>query len=254
MLFTCEIKNETTLDLVIARTGVWLGHSAGELIITQENLQQIKTNFDARKIDCVIDYEHQSLEAGENPAAGWVKALRIEDDCVIGTISWNTKAKEMIKAGEYKYLSPTFINPYIDPITGQKKGMFLHSIALTNTPFLDCIDEARANSLNQKKGEEEMDLKQKLEELQKENKALKEQITAQNEKFACSAVESALLACKITQNQKEWALKYAKKDLEGFNQFLNTLSQTQAQFQNNIFANSTKEQQSIDVVKMALED
>lgn len=102
--------------------------------------------------------------------------------------------------------------------------------------------------------------KEKFEALESENKALKEQLkVAQdslaktNEQMACSLVDSALVACKITEGQKEWALSYAKSDLEGFTKFLET-TQPQSTPQNNLFANSnTAKDTSIDVVKLTLE-
>ena len=104
--------------------------------------------------------------------------------------------------------------------------------------------------------------KEKLESLEAENKALKEQLkVAQeslaktNEQMACSLVDSALVACKIMERQKEWALSYAKSDLQGFRNFLES-TQPQALPQNNLFANSNTKNTAtpeIDVVKLTLE-
>ncbi|MDE7175747.1 MAG: phage protease [Helicobacter sp.] len=262
--FVCEIsaaKSEDSLvELKVAVVGKWSGHYAGSFEITEKSLQEIKANFDNRLNDCVIDYEHNSLQGKQNPAAGWIKSLEIRENALFAKIAWNPKAKEFIEKGEYKYLSPTFQMHYKDPRSGADCGVFLHSVALTNTPFLDSLGEVKANSNPYKKGET-MD-KEKLEALEAENKALKEQLKATqdtlekaNAQMACSLVDSAFVACKITEGQKEWALSYAKRDLEGFTKFLET-TQPQALPQNNLFANSNTKNTAtpkIDVVKLTLE-
>ena len=82
-----------------------------------------------------------------------------------------------------------------------------------------------------------------------------ESLAKTNEQMACSLVDFALVACKISEGQKEWALSYAKNDLEGFTKFLET-TQPQTTPQNNLFANSNAqkgEAGEIDIVKMTLE-
>ena len=263
--FVCEVAapkdKESLVEVKVAVVGKWSGHLAGSLELTEKSLQEIKANFDNRLNDCVIDYEHNSLSGTENPAAGWIKSLEIRENALFAKVAWNPKARDFIEKGEYKYLSPTFQMHYKDPRSGADCGVFLHSVALTNTPFLDSLGEVKANSNPLQKGET-MD-KEKLEALEAENKELKEQLkVAQeslgkaNEQMACSLVDSALVACKITEGQKEWALSYAKRDLEGFTKFLET-TQPQALPQNNLFANSNSAKNTatpeIDVVKLTLE-
>lgn len=261
--FLCELNantdNNDLVELKVAVVGKWSGHHAGGFEITEKSLQEIKQNFDNRLNDCVIDYEHGSFGNTKNPAAGWIKSLEIKENALYAKVAWNAKAKDFIKNGEYKYLSPTFQMHYKNPKTGEDNGVFLHSVALTNTPFLDSLGEVKANKNPLMKGENTMD-KEKLEALESENKALKEQLkVAQetlnktNEEIACSVVDSALVACKIAEGQKEWALSYAKSDLGGFKKFLES-TQPLSQPQNNLFANSnTPKDTSIDVVKLTLE-
>lgn len=264
-LFICEIgelkEKDSLVELKIAHTGKWAGHHSGVFEITLKSLQEIKANFDERKTDCVIDYEHNSVygRGNPNPAAGWIKSLEIRENALFAKIAWTSRAKEYIKAKEYRYLSPTFELHYPHPKSGEDRGANLHSVALTNNPFLDSLGEVKANSnLLDKKGEK----MEKLEALEAENKALKEQLkevqenlAKTNEKMACSVVDSALVACKITDGQKEWALNYAKSDLEGFTKFLEA-TQPLSQPQNNLFANSNTHNSAtpeIDVVKLTLE-
>lgn len=95
----------------------------------------------------VIDYEHQTLHAETNgqpaPAAGWFKTLEWrEGKGLFATdVEWTARAKEMIEAGEYKYISPVFT---FNPKTGEVGQLQL--AALTNYPGLDGMAEVLARA------------------------------------------------------------------------------------------------------------
>ena len=85
----------------------------------------------------VIDYEHQTIQKEKNgqpaPAAGWFKGLewREGEGLFMKNIEWTDRARQMIGAGEYRYLSPVL---KFNPTTGDVTA--LHSVALTNDPAL----------------------------------------------------------------------------------------------------------------------
>ncbi|MBE3022932.1 phage protease [Campylobacter sp. 7477a] len=267
-----ESASEELVEILLAVTGEWKGHYAGEFRIDSADIEKMKLNFDARKIDLVIDYEHQTLMGREAPAAGWVKSMSIKEGKLYGMVSWTARAKEYIKNGEYRYLSPVFNFGARDNKSGAWIGCEIESVALTNTPFLDELDEVRANKNLNPKGEnmdksKQLDaeaieatkteqeatitaLKAELETAKGENAALKEAL-------ATSAVESAIIANKISEPQKQWALSYAKADLNGFNEFLKgaTAITQKPNLQNDMFANKSGAANSgeIDVVKFALQ-
>lgn len=99
---------------------------------------QLMAAIHAQANDLVIDYEHQSTQAPSNgqpaPAAGWFKRLewREGDGLYVTDARWTEKARTMIEAGEYRYLSPVFA---FDPNTGAVTRLV--SVALTNTPALN---------------------------------------------------------------------------------------------------------------------
>ena len=99
----------------------------------------------ARRTPFVIDYEHQTLAADKNgqpaPAAGWFKALEWRDGqgLFATDVAWTAKAKAMIEAGEYKFISPVF---QFDKTTGDV--LQAEMAALTNTPALDGMDAVAA--------------------------------------------------------------------------------------------------------------
>lgn len=113
--------------------------------LTPEQGKQIVAVLNQRHVDMVIDYEHATLKASAlgdpAPAAGWLKPdgfVYVEGVGVCSTqFEWTSKASGFIESGEYKYISPVlFYNS-----TGAVLG--LHSVALTNTPNLDVLPEAR---------------------------------------------------------------------------------------------------------------
>ena len=99
----------------------------------------------ARKNPFVIDYEHQTLNAEKNgqpaPAAGWFNRLEYRDGqgLFATDVEWTARAKAMIDAGEYKFISPVF---GFDAATGEVVA--LQMSALTNDPALDGMDAVLA--------------------------------------------------------------------------------------------------------------
>ncbi len=93
----------------------------------------------------VIDYEHQTLATADNgqpaPAAGWFRTLEWrEGRGLFATgVEWTARAKAMIEAGEYKFISPVFS---YDPKTGDV--LQLQMAGLTNNPALDGMDAVAA--------------------------------------------------------------------------------------------------------------
>ena len=113
--------------------------------LTPERGEQIVAALNQRSIDMVVDYEHATLEAQKTgepaPASGWLKSGGFQYIQGVGVCStkfeWTNKAAGFIGSEEYKYLSPVFLYDK----TGDVKHL-LH-VALTNTPNLDQLPEAR---------------------------------------------------------------------------------------------------------------
>ena len=263
-------KEEVLSEICLAVIGIWQGHAGGTFSIDAADIEKMKLNFDKRKLDLVIDYEHQTLSGEIAPAAGWIKELFIKDNALYGRVSWTTRAKEFIKNGEYKYLSPVYDFMGIDEKTGAWQGCTLHSAALTNKPFLDELGEIVANkNFNVKEngmdknpkidvGAETQDatnLNEQIIALKEQLNASKQEVTSLSEQLAQSAVDSAIVANKLQESQKQWALSYAKTDLNGFKEFLKGVTPPDKKPDlpnNDLFANKNQSQNDIDVVKFAL--
>ena len=69
--------------------------------------------FAANGADLPVDFEHQAVNAagktGPIPAAGWIKALKATDEGVFAKIDWTDRARDMIAAKEYRYISPVIV-------------------------------------------------------------------------------------------------------------------------------------------------
>ncbi|KAB2928807.1 MAG: hypothetical protein F9K30_00225 [Dechloromonas sp.] len=100
----------------------------------------------ARFGDYVIDYEHQTLNTASNgqpnPAAGWFKRLewREGDGLYVTDARWTERASAMIRAKEYRFISPTFHHDDAGRV------LDIINIALTNNPALDGLTDLAAAS------------------------------------------------------------------------------------------------------------
>ncbi|MFW6189898.1 MAG: phage protease [Planctomycetota bacterium] len=132
--------------VMLARVGTWLGHPTVPEIIDADHLRSALDYFDrhyaAHEADLVIDYHHASVLApaggAKAPAAGWIQRMRLRADGteLWGRVRWTDDAAEAIRARRFRYLSPVFRFGAPDRVTGEPVPMFIHSVALTNTPFL----------------------------------------------------------------------------------------------------------------------
>lgn len=136
--------------------------------IDEQVASRLIARMKAKANDIPVDYEHQTLLTDQNgqpaPAAGWFKELewRPGQGLFAVGVRWTPRAAEMLKAGEYRYISPVFA---YNKKTGEVEDVRM--AALTNTPGLDgmasvALSAALANFDFQSTKESEMDLKQIL--------------------------------------------------------------------------------------------
>lgn len=119
--------------------------------------------FESFENDLAIDYEHQRLNAESNgqpaPAAGWIKRLEWRAGVgLFAQVEWTARAHELIKAREYKYLSPVF---FTDKKQGGKLLPMLGVPGLVIDPAIDGMAPAIAASQTpNESGATHMDLAQ----------------------------------------------------------------------------------------------
>ena len=135
-----EGTNESRVQ--VFRTGTFRHPIYGKFTITDSDLETMVANFKAHRpkapTELAVDYEHMSAIGNQvAPAAGWVKGI----DHIIGelwaTVSWTDKAAGMIRAKEYRFISPEWHMQYKDKESGADIGACLLSMALTNRPFIE---------------------------------------------------------------------------------------------------------------------
>jgi hypothetical protein len=131
---TAKIGGDPPSKVLIFPTDRWLLAEGDSLVTDAESFRQVIGNFDERGILVVFDYEHMTIDEfrkpGELPiAAGFITALEVTPEGLVGSVTWTPKAAQHIAAGEYLYHSPVAI---YDKTT--LRVIALHSCALTNTP------------------------------------------------------------------------------------------------------------------------
>ncbi len=245
-----EIAKDTPW-LKIGVTGKWDGHASGTFEMNQTIFEQMVSNYERGGIDLVVDYEHQTLWGDIAPASGWIRkdpvSLKAENGEFFAQIEWTDRAKEMISSGEYRYLSPVFAPNTLAQSDGSNIGWTLHSVALTNKPFLEELGEVRLNKLTQSTNqtkeegtmtkEEELALKAENDKLKADNEALQKENEKHADAQAEAEVDAAIAAKKLHPDQKESALKMCKADPEGFKTFLSTAKPMVQVPGNNMFDN-----------------
>jgi phage I-like protein len=127
-------------------------HLQGErpIYVDDAAMNLVMQRFEARGIDMVIDYEHQTEGGqyaspdGKAPAAGWVKSLENRGvDGLWANVEWTEAARELLAKREYRYYSPVFF------VSKEGRRLVeLLRLALTNAPRLDWIRPIVANNTN----------------------------------------------------------------------------------------------------------
>ena len=129
----------------------------GDFNVDDESFELMRKKFKDRKLDLVIDYEHQTLHDVQAPAGGWIKDLIKGEDSIVAKVEWTPKAEEYLKNREYRYLSPVVLVRKKDG-----KAVEIHSVALTNTPAIDgmfpIVNSVDIEDYDDSKGGHEMEL------------------------------------------------------------------------------------------------
>jgi phage I-like protein len=114
---------------------------ADPFIVDDEAMNEVIRRFEARGIDMVFDYEHQTEGGdfaspdGTAPAAGWIRRLINKGaQGLWAAVEWTERAKQLIAGREYRYYSPVFYTSKKD-----RRLVELARVALTNAPRLNWI-------------------------------------------------------------------------------------------------------------------
>jgi hypothetical protein len=107
----------TKIELL--KVGMWDTPTHGMFMVTPEDLNQYKENFDngvaqAGDSGILIDYDHESKLGDDSKAAGWIKGLSIGNDAngiptlYADPVEWTGLGKRDLLEKNYKCISPEF--------------------------------------------------------------------------------------------------------------------------------------------------
>lgn len=136
-----------TMELIrYGRNNFTIDGKSGSFDFSEEDADHVIAEFQDRRRDLVIDFEHQTLSGGEAPAAGWIDKLEKGTNGLTAHIKyWTDAAAEYLRKGEYRYFSPTLL-------FSDHEVNALHSVALTNHPALHKLDALVAGDVTTRKG------------------------------------------------------------------------------------------------------
>lgn len=152
----------------VATVGEFKGYAGGDLpfAFTTEVFTQLVSNFrshpsfamgsDGVGTVGIVQWDfHHASEAPPDvvaqsgaPAQGWVLDLRVQTGPngseLWALTEWLDLAKQYIKNKQYKWASVAVALDAVDPLTGNQIGAVLTSIAITNQPFIEGMNELAA--------------------------------------------------------------------------------------------------------------
>lgn len=139
-------KRETWIQ--ISKSGSWAGHSSGPFQLTREHFESAIAEQAKLRTPLNFDYEHASASCipVHAPSSGYASKLEIRGEAGEETLWAYTrltkKAVQEVLDEEYRHISPTWMFDHPDRELGEESPVLasLHSVALTNTPFLDGME------------------------------------------------------------------------------------------------------------------
>ncbi len=224
----------------------------GQFFVDGQAVAATIEQFREHGTDIPIDFEHQTLGGsyaspdGLAPAAGWIKDLiGIESVGLMADVEWTELGLEHLQKRQYRYLSPVALIRKSD-----RRLVGLHSAALTNKPAIVGMEALvnREDSSNQtvqiaqadacgslNNALEEESMVETLEKLRKQldldqrdgarqvlmaaSQRIAELEQREEDKGAEARVSEAMAAGKLTEAQREWALKLALSDAQSFDEW-----------------------------------
>lgn len=224
----------------------------GPFTVDEAGFREMYQYFKDRQLDVVIDYEHQTLEGSQAPAAGWIKDMELTKDGVMASVEWTDKAKEYLANKEYRYLSPVVLKRKEDD-----KAVRLHSVGLTNTPAIDGMTPI-INSLDMDfdfddKGDENMDfLKEIAKLLGLSEEATQEQVIEAIKKLSATAQNQEVVANKTILEMLDLKEDCKLEDVTGKIIALKNPAGYVSVEKFNELAQKIQKKESDDLVQMAL--
>lgn len=211
-----RFNNDGLSEVEILKTGQFTHPIYGNVVISEQTLNQMRDNFNnrVRGIDISFDYTHDN-ENGEQPAAFWIKSLDVrtksEGNILVAKAEFTPKGKKAVQEKEYKYASADFCIDYVNE-QGKHVPYVLRGGTLTNRPFIKEMNPIKLSEYKPKKELKAMNKEQLIAELkaqgidvmalQTQNGELNTKITdlqAKVTEMAALPAENAALKTKVDE-------------------------------------------------------
>lgn len=126
--------DENKAEIQIVPVGEWDHKKYGKVTITDEDCVAAVEEFNAgERTEIQMNYDHK-----EGKASGWMKKLIHRAGIGIFAVAkYTDKAIEMIKSGEYKYISPEIFTNWKAKTGDRSWRLRIGGAALTNRPFFE---------------------------------------------------------------------------------------------------------------------
>ncbi len=197
----------------------------GSFVVDEESADSALSAFEEHGTDLPIDYEHQTLggnyssPTGQAPAAGWIKRILAEPGIgLMAEIVWTDRAKEMLAAKEYRYLSPVAVIRKTD-----RKLMAIQPAIAGMAPIVNrCASEISANApLAALRDELELSAEAGAEEvLLAASERLQAMHRAAQLRHVGQRVSEAMRAGKLVEAQRAWAEAMVAREENLFDEWL----------------------------------
>lgn len=225
-------KEDGRIELCVALTGEW---KSRELRVDDKRLQQMLDNYRKEGRDILFDYDHRCLGGflsdADSRAAGWGKSMEIREGALYVQMEPTARGREAIEAGEYRYLSPVFEYQRTDRITGKTlKDWRLHSVALTNTPYLTELPAIKNSDNEGGKNMDELlkalgattegEALTKVQELRSALSASEAKVQALQAQVSAAEIDKAVADKKLLPAQKGLAAKLLAQGRELYDEFI----------------------------------
>lgn len=139
----------------LAKPGTFRGHPSGRAFTLDAKLfREMITNFKANEDGRLpIDFEHASEQDPTDgtipttgaPAQGWIVDMALRPDGNLwAKVEWSALARQYIREGKYRFISPAIHFEMKDRVTGKNIGAYCSSAGLTNAPFLSGMEPLAA--------------------------------------------------------------------------------------------------------------
>lgn len=118
----------------------------GTFVVDDESASAIVDAFESHGVEVPVDIDHQTMPGHAAPdgsarAVGWIVQVFAEPGRgLFGMVRWNDRGKILIRADEYKYLSPVLMVRASD-----RRAMRLHSVGLVNVPAISGMEAVAAS-------------------------------------------------------------------------------------------------------------